>query len=271
VDKLTIDFTPKDTVSHLLEIIKINIESLNYGLRLLESKSELSDRLEKDDDFFHIQIGTPLSENEIKNNLRKILLQKSFEDLLKGVTLSLCDAYLLINFRLFLCNEKVITINKINDAKKNFYKKAHGKSLPNLINEISSIIEENLPYSNELLSINQTRNCLIHRKGIVYPEKDINDRERNVLVTKWLRYALFESNTNKEIEIVKNFVITQESSALVKTINQERIFKPYEIVTFNYKEILEISYTCYLFANGLVNSQIKYLQKNPIKKRCIQR
>lgn len=264
MDKLEINFTPKDTANHIIEVLKVNIESLYYGLRLIESNSVLPERLNSDDDFFHFQIGEPLSESDLKNNLRKILLQKSFEDLIKGVTLSLCDAYLLINFRAFLCREKTLTMENIEIAKKDIYKTSHRKNFPTLVKEISDAIGENLPVSKELISINQTRNCLVHRKGIVYPEKDINDSERGVLVTRWLKPFLFQNDGTKEVEMIGGGIVTHESPAFLKTISQEKTFQPYEVVTFSYKEVLELAHTCYFFANGLVEGQIKYLKKNTI-------
>lgn len=265
MDKLEINFTPKDTANHILEVLKVNIESLYYGLRLIEGESVLPERLTAEDDFIHFQIGEPLSELDLKDNLRKILLQKSFEDLIKGVTLSLCDAYLLIKFRAFLCSEKSLTIEKIDSTQKDIYKTAHKKSFPALIKEISDEIGEGLPFSKELLSINQTRNCLVHRKGIVYPEKDINDSERGVLVTRWLRPFLYQNDGEKEVEMIGGGIVTHESPAFLKTVSQEKSFQPYEVVTFSYKEVLELAHTCYFFANGLVEGQIKYLNENVIE------
>ncbi len=265
MDNLEINFTPKDTVSHLLEVLKVNIESLYYGLRLIEGKSELPERLDNDDDYFHFQIGDPLSETDLKNSLRNILLQKCFEDLIKGVTLSLCDAYLLIKFRAYLCNETPLSLDEIENTKKDIYKTSHKESLPALIKEISDAAGKELPFSNELLSINQTRNCLVHRKGIVLPEKDINDHERGVLVTKWLRPFLFQNDGAEKVEMIGGGIVTHESPAFLKTISQEKSFQPYEVVTFSYKEVLELAHTCYFFANGLVEGQIKYLKDNTIE------
>lgn len=262
---MEIDFSPRNTVNHLFNILKVNIESLYYGLKLIENDSILPERLKEDNDFIHFQIGDPLSESDLKNNLKQILLSKCFEDLIKGITLSLCDAYTLINFRLFLCNESSLTQEIIEDKYKKIYKDSHSINLPRLIEKISDTVGSELLYSKELITINRARNCFVHRKGIVYPEKDINNKENNVLTTQWVRPFFYQNKDGEEIEMIDGGIVTHETPLLMKTIPQEKSFKPYETINFSYKEILEIAYTFYFFGNSLVESQIQFLKNNEIK------
>jgi hypothetical protein len=148
--KLEINFSPKDTVAHLLNVLKINIESLYYGLQLIENEPVLPDRLKKEDDFFHLQMGKPLSELDLQENLKQILLSKCFEDLIKGLTLSLCDAYTLLNCRMFLCTEKILSKEKIQKKHKSIYKNSQGKSFPALLKEISDSVGRELSLSEEI-------------------------------------------------------------------------------------------------------------------------
>jgi hypothetical protein len=105
----------------------------------------------------------------------------------------------------------------------------------------------------------------VHRKGIVYPDKDINNKDNNTLTTKWLRPFLFQNKDGQEIEMIGGGIVTHESPAFMKTIQQEKSFKPYETITFSYKEILEIAHTFYLFGTDLVEAQIQFLKENIIK------
>ncbi len=267
---LEMDFSPRNTVSHLLRVIKVNIEALNYGLKLIESNPELPERLKGDDDFFHIAINEPMPEDDLKHHLRHILIAKCFEDLIKGTLLSLCDAYTLLKYRKYLCEGGEFTSTGIQEKHRAIYKQSHGMSFPIIIKKVCDLLGSELIYTNEIITINKARNCFAHRSGIVYEEKDINDKEKNVLTVKWYKLSLIAKNPDGSQFNLSETRYTENEVKVRQTMKStEKSFSPREILTFDYNEIVEMAITFHGFAQDLVQKQIDFLAQNPLERLVI--
>ncbi len=262
---LTIDFTPRDTLNQLHRTIKLNTETLHYGLRLIESEADIKERIESEDDFFHIQIGEPLSESDLKAHLKAMLLTKYFEDLIKGLSLALYDSHALLNFRVYLCESPPLDATLINEKHEALRKKSIKTHFPNLITQISHVIGKDLPLDKEMLSINKARNCLVHDNGIVVDPKNINDAVNNTLTVHWLRHSMYKKEGDKEVEMVAGDSISHESPAYCRKVLSSKSFHPGEIVNFNYKEALDVAYTCLEFGQALFNCQCEFLKENTVE------
>lgn len=184
------------------------------------------------------------------------LFKKAFEEFIVGITESLIETHK------YAKTVKLAesTITKSLNGKEEFdskiaeiNKRPLGLPIPLLIKEIEDDLNITLPYKSEIISINQVRNCLVHRNGIV-GEKDINDKESNSLKLKYVDYVTLIEQNGEMIEL--NFQLKQKN---VNTSKIEFRIKP-KSIEFNLGEkvILDqnifngVSYNCISFTYELI-------------------
>ncbi|MCK5588729.1 MAG: hypothetical protein KAI16_00245 [Candidatus Pacebacteria bacterium] len=227
-------------------------DSVTFGLQTLELINEIPPELEIDSSFLKMKMG----ENDIdicakKQKYKDWLLERGFEDLMKGVEYTLRDAY---KYSYIISNPiKFTKLKNLND----FQKKAEFCTISSMIEKIKFFSIKDLVYVEHILSINKVRNCLVHRGGIV-GEKDINNKNLKILELKWIKMKLFyKNNKSEEVDIVGGTKIQNvgHSGALVLLKKDEKIknFKKGEKISFDYKQFNEIISTCFLFGEDLKN------------------
>ncbi|HCB51430.1 TPA: hypothetical protein DEP21_02535 [Patescibacteria group bacterium] len=89
--------------------------------------------------------------------------------------------------------KEINTEDDLNQYTSKIRKEVSELHIPIMIKRIENHLVNPLVYKKQILSINKGRNCLVHRNGIV-SEKDINNKEEDVLKIEWIRLGFFYEN-----------------------------------------------------------------------------
>ena len=113
-------------------------------------------------------------------------------------------------------------------------------------------------FAAELLSINQVRNCLVHRRGVV-GMRDINDHNNQELALKYRAAELVESAPNGEERIVVagDVVKAGHELQLRHGVEREKRFGRATCIAFEAQEFTHLLMTLYSFGMALVDEAVK--------------
>jgi hypothetical protein len=137
------------------------------------------------------------------NSIMDWVFRKAFDDFTIGISqtlievcrfLGLTDVSIVSKDNPFLGKEAMEeALELINDAPNKFH-------FPVLLKKIETALGTTLPYKEELLSINQVRNCLVHRAGIV-SKHDLNDTQNSTLVLRYQDLILYIQKAGTVMEL----------------------------------------------------------------------
>lgn len=120
--------------------------------------------------------------------------------------------------------------------------------------------------SQEVLTINKLRGCLVHRLGVV-AKQDCN--EGDTLVVRWRRMALYALEAGGRRPIVLGtpsaFVSAGTEIQVVVWDKTARTFALGETVLLSPQEFSELTWTCVGFTMNLANGVEKYLRSKGMK------
>jgi len=176
-------------------------------------------------------------------------LIKAFEELINGLTKSLKDTYRYLKVHAIHQEPYTKSRAQIESELQKISVKLEDAHFPEFIEAIEKSLNCKLPLRDEIISINQLRNCLVHRHGIV-SAKDIKNSTTGDLRLKWISLGSFTQIDGQEIEITYNYRkdgITVPN-VLHKQFSNEKIFKVGDKVAIDLSEFNGFSYTCIEFA-----------------------
>ncbi|MCX6320454.1 MAG: hypothetical protein NTX93_01430 [Bacteroidia bacterium] len=180
-------------------------------------------------------------------------LKKAFEDFINGLTKSFKEAYKYLNY--FALYKESLHTRTREDLEKEFQKieiDIERFHFPDFIEKIEKLLKQPIPLKEEILSINQLRNCLIHRHGEV-GEKDIKNSLSDDLRLKWISLKFWTNIDGQQTEITYDFrkdgVIVDNLSC--KTIKNEKVFKLKDKISLDINEFNDIACTCATFSREL--------------------
>jgi hypothetical protein len=241
-------------VAPLFNELKECTNSILFGLQTMEMVNEIPPDLEIKDGFFRLQYGDDVQDIETKKeNYQNWLLRKGFEDLIKGIEASLREAFIYVSVL-----SKATQIQPGEDIEQSIAqirKKAQRMHIPDMIKKIEPHLAKSWSYKKQIISINQGRNCLVHRRGFV-SEKDINDRIENTLKIDLVKLKFFYEKDDKEIEIIGKTTINGGTEGTIIKLRREDntiSFKQGERISLNYRQFNESIVTCYHFGTDLVD------------------
>ena len=264
VQNINIKLNPDGVVNPIIQIMKECTENIMFGLKTCDSVSSLPEELKEVDTFFQMKIGPDSDFVTQKNNYKDWLYKKGFEELTEGIKLSLVEAYFYVAIIEFVHKQKdVITLSDLQDTINYIRKKASKQSLPGLLEKINKHLTSPLNWENQIISINNARNCLVHRKGIV-TGLDINDKENNNLLIEWVRFKIYYEHNEKEIELHKNQIVQGPAGIKLKSEIKQKRFSIKEKLHFDYKEFNEFVMCCLHFALDLKEKLPKIDKLPPI-------
>jgi hypothetical protein len=180
-------------------------------------------------------------------------LTKAFEEFINGLTKSFKEMYRYLSIYTLSQEPKhTRTQEEFEAALQKIEVELEKLYFPDLLHKIEKLLGQPLPLKAEILSINQVRNCLVHRHGTV-GEKDIKNSPTGDLQLKW-RSLKFRTKINGEhteitYDMRKNGLILNNLS--IETINNVKAFKQGDKISFDMNEINGIAHTCASFVNGL--------------------
>jgi hypothetical protein len=249
--KLTITFNPDGVIHPVLKLMKECSETILFGLKLCEATETLPKELTSEDMFMKIQFGEP--DNNIENQKLKYkdwLITKGFEDLIKGINLSLIEALFFVSVFHSKNKNELVNFKEIEGKLTRIRAMANKKPLPILLSKITPHLLVPLLYEKEILTMNRVRRCLVHRNGVVSKE-DINDTEMHVLRLHWLRLKIIYEDKGKAIELKREDITKENIMTYLKIEPMDQTFNLGEKISFNYRQFNEFLTTGYWFAMDL--------------------
>ena len=185
------------------------------------------------------------------------LFKKAFEEFIVGLTESLIEAH---RFSKLYCLSNSTRLQQFSMTKEEIEAEIleiHNRPLklnfPTLINEIEEGLKIVLPFKSEIISINQVRNCLVHRNGVV-ADKDINDKGNNCLQLCFQELITLSEMNGQIIEVKwehkkHGFTTNKIGFDIRPKIIQ---FKKLEKVILDQNIFNGVAYTCVVFTKNLL-------------------
>lgn len=205
-------------------------------------------------------IGGIKSENLSTEDLRRLsinwLNQKAFEEFVAAILICLEEANKFLHFIKAAEDSKVKPIASVEEAeklKKSIATKAKKAHLPVHIEQIEKLLKYQLELKEEISSINNARNCLVHRNGIVH-EVDFNDKSTPCLRLKWVEFyhelQLMNGDWKKlTFELRREGV--EAKNLRITPVPKELCFSENDITEYDINTIIGVGWTCIFFINSL--------------------
>ena len=153
-----------------------------------------------------------------------------------------------------LAKEKVFDYQK---QKKQFSMKGIEKKCELLMHQFSIKVK----YIEQISSINQARNCFVHRRGLL----DENDCQNDIFELQWKALELYierldGSTTIVEMPITNNNVVMQGGEKLMyRLADRKLVFRKGEVVKLSPKNIAEICYFVYILTDEIIKEILMLL------------
>jgi len=120
--------------------------------------------------------------------------------------------------------------------------------------------------SDYLMSINQARHCLTHRRGIVGSEDCFNEKE---LIVRWNGIDTYaETPSGERISLfpipAEGVILTEGSKVMVAFPERAKIFPILSLVTFSPRDLAEICHFTLNQTNEAIRSIEEYMRKSGV-------
>jgi hypothetical protein len=128
----------------------------------------------------------------------------------------------------------------------------HRLGLPDKLARLKNVyaVAMNVDLERHLLSINNARNCLVHRRGIV-GRRDLNFEGQ--MVVEWRKLCLILRNDGGERELVFDQRIEQASELCLRFKDDQKRFSLGERIEFTTQEFADVTWGIFAFGSNLVD------------------
>lgn len=141
-------------------------------------------------------------------------------------------------------------------------KKFHRLGLPDKLDNLRQYDPILVPeIVSSVIQINQARNCLVHRNGIV-SQRDLN--QADVLEVTWKRLELVVGTETEERIVQEGHIVDEGEELFLRSATGSRLFAPGQRVSFSAQEFGEICYTLSLAAQEMQMGLEAFLRKKGI-------
>jgi hypothetical protein len=193
--------------------------------------------------------------DQIQIEYDKWLLTNGFRDVTESVSAFMESAHDVLSYWEIACYQQSRGEVRGGDWNRIIvggHKSFNKRPFPSKLDHISSHqinIDTNL--KNQVLTINATRNCLVHRRGIVA------DADLNIdggLQIEWTKMALIFINKDGEKEVVPPFNAEKGDKIAIRNKEEKKIFPLGTQIQFTVQEFSDICWCVFLFGNSLKES-----------------
>lgn len=197
--------------------------------------------------------GLEMTSDERRTMYQDWLLSKGLHELARGVRGSLEEAILYLAF--IARAPSVTTLEEIDQEAEAIRSRAKAMSFPALMEEVSAGLTERLTFEEEFRSIQNARNCLEHRGGIV-GARDL-DGETDTLTLSFPRMKMFYERDGEEVELEAGHVIDAQESELGgvqilgRMVTRSKSYALGDRVEITSRDFNEIAMACHVFAGDL--------------------
>ncbi|MBR0915822.1 hypothetical protein [Bradyrhizobium japonicum] len=175
------------------------------------------------------------------------LLARCFQDLMRGVLISLREAHLFIEL-LSTEHIQVKADTTLDNVLEPFRTRARSMKFPDLLASVNKRLDEPLIFADAYQSMQDARNCLEHADGQV-GNRDVDDD--GVLKLRFPRMKLFVMKDGEEVEIHQNFYVETETEIGFRLDVRERTFRLGERLTISAIDFDDIAFACHQFGTML--------------------
>ena len=245
---LTVTLNAAGVLDPALRAIRQTVEVVTFCLNAIE-QGDLSEGPQTNIMRFVLRFSDELSAEARKATYTHWPPSKGFQDLARGIRQMLEEA-LFYNGIVARAGD-LTTWAELQAAEQELREEARDMWFPQLIANVNKGLTTPSQYKREFLSLQQVRNCLEHRDGIVR-ERDV-DPHTQVLRLALPRLKLFCEDAGREIELSRGSMVEKDTTVLMKVVVAEREFKLGDRVTFNADEFHDIGFGCWAITNDLVS------------------
>jgi hypothetical protein len=193
--------------------------------------------------------GPNLTSEDRRASYHNWLLAKAFQDLARGLRASLEEAFLFV--ALFNQGKRVMTYGGLEKEISDVKAEAAKLLFPQLLARVNERLTEPLAFEAEFRSIQDVRNCLEHRGGVVGARDTARD---GILSLTFPRLRCFYKRGDEEIDLRPGVRIEgqeQEVPVLIRRVSYTKSYRAGERVTLSADEFFEIAFACHMFADDL--------------------
>jgi len=215
------------------------------------AKEDLSKKPQSaDDKFFKFEFaGSKLTAEQRRSIHENWILSRAFQDLIRGIRASLEEAYF---FCELLAAGKITAkaSSTLESVLQPFRKRANDLNFPDLLKAVNARLETPLEFSDSYQSLQNARNCLEHRNGIV-GTVDINADGKMVL--QFPRMMMFVEREGKDVELHQGMEVKKGEVVAMKFAIRQREFSLGSPLSLTAADFDEISFGCAHFAVQLAS------------------
>ena len=222
------------------------------GLRLVEKIERFPDPTNEELQFMQLYFGGKASSiGQTKEQFKRWLLLRGFEDIHTCIRTTLERLFVFKALQNEVKTNPTLDVGVVEACLKD---KANKFNYPPLVAAVHEQLGDTLTYEKHCETINNARNCLVHRNGEV-TVKDCNNIQNDKLIISGNRFKMFFKKGEEEIpaEIGK---LGPENAALMLGAEEFEIqFRIGERVDISLKQFVDILNTC-IFFNADIEEKI---------------
>lgn len=151
----------------------------------------------------------------------------------------------------------VITGQELMDFQGREFRKFHANSFPDKLDHLEAEFDVGTELRRHFMSLNRTRNCLVHRQGVV-GERDTNDEGE--LIVQWRTWQILIKcpDGTQETIIDEPGRVEAGSRVTLEEADRERVFRLGETVEFEAEELAHTAVTLTLLGRQLTEAVTQY-------------
>lgn len=146
-------------------------------------------------------------------------------------------------------NDGRVTYGEYQEALEG--KAFHRLGLPDKLTHLKSEhgIAIDATLERQVISVNNARNCLVHRRGVV-SQRDLNTTAS--MLVEWRKLHIFLQDEDGEHEFVIGKIIEKESTVCIRVRDEQKAFALGERVSFTIQEFADVTWGLYAFGTDIV-------------------
>jgi hypothetical protein len=216
------------------EIVNLHFRALDANLEPPEATSGVVYKFNAPE--MNVEQRRSLHENWI--------LAKAFQDLLRAVRHALEEAHVMS--ALLTRTHRIRSNATLSEFLRPFQSKAAGLKFPDLLAAVNALLDPKLEFADSYKSLQQARNCLEHRDGII---SRIETHGEDAFTLKIPRIKIFYLRKGEEIEIAAGEKVDPgddraQVEVLMKFEVQKKSVLLGERLVFTLREFNEIAFAC---------------------------
>jgi len=193
------------------------------------------------------------STDELKQDMLSMMIETAMSNLMRSISECLDEfTWYMELYNFFIPQRKLLSddFNRFRSETAEILKGQHKSALKNRLEWIDMRYGIISAHKSSILTLNDMRNCYVHRKGLV-TDLDINDSIAKSLKIEYLRPFVFVVRDGEEVEVVAPFRLHDGEVGQRRAKEEHRAFIRGERIKLTLREFGYICFSCWNFAVDL--------------------